>query len=112
MAVGTDQVRAGGGRRGQVRRGEVRRGSPVRARGGTPTGPRDRGPGQPHRRQVARLPVDAQAEYERIVNSAAAEVALSRQRAIDEAAERMGEIVLDAVERIIGARSTTRPTAT
>lgn len=44
----------------------------------------------------------AQAEYERIVNSAAAEVALSRQRAIDEAAERMGEIVLDVVERIIG----------
>ena len=43
-----------------------------------------------------------QAEYERIVNSAAAEVALSRQRAIDEAAERMGEIVLDVVERIIG----------
>ena len=44
----------------------------------------------------------AQAEYERIVSSAAAEVALSRQRAIDEAAERMGEIVLVVVERIIG----------
>ena len=45
---------------------------------------------------------NAQAEYERIVNSAAAEVALSRQRAVEEAAERMGALVLDVVERIIG----------
>jgi F-type H+-transporting ATPase subunit b len=43
-----------------------------------------------------------QAEYERIVSSAEAEVALARQRAVDEAASRMGEMVLDVVERIIG----------
>jgi F-type H+-transporting ATPase subunit b len=45
---------------------------------------------------------NAQAEYERIVNSAATEVALARQRAVEEAAERMGELVLEVVERIIG----------
>jgi F-type H+-transporting ATPase subunit b len=44
----------------------------------------------------------AQAEHDRIVNSAATEVALARQRAVEEAAERMGEIVLEVVERIIG----------
>jgi F-type H+-transporting ATPase subunit b len=43
-----------------------------------------------------------QAEYERIVGSAEAEVVLARQRAVEEAANRMGEIVLDTVERIIG----------
>jgi F-type H+-transporting ATPase subunit b len=51
---------------------------------------------------VADARTNAQAEYERIVNSAASEVALSRQRAVEEAAERMGELVLDVVERIIG----------
>jgi F-type H+-transporting ATPase subunit b len=45
---------------------------------------------------------NAQAEHDRIVNNAATEVALARQRAVEEAAERMGEIVLDVVERIIG----------
>jgi F-type H+-transporting ATPase subunit b len=45
---------------------------------------------------------NAQAEYDRIVNSAATEVALARQRAVEEAAERMGELVLEVVERIIG----------
>jgi F-type H+-transporting ATPase subunit b len=44
----------------------------------------------------------AQAEHDRIVNNAAVEVALARQRAVEEAAERMGELVLDVVERIIG----------
>lgn len=44
----------------------------------------------------------AQAEYERIVGNAEAEVALARQRAVEEAANRMGEIVLDTVERVIG----------
>jgi F-type H+-transporting ATPase subunit b len=44
----------------------------------------------------------AQAEYERIVTSAEAEVALARQRAVDEAAARLGEMVLEVVERIIG----------
>jgi len=42
-----------------------------------------------------------QAEFERIVGSAEAEVALARQRAVDEAANRLGEIVMDVVERVI-----------
>ena len=49
--------------------------------------------------------VDAQArgeaEFERIVGSAEAEVALARQRAVEEAANRMGEIVMDVVEQVI-----------
>jgi F-type H+-transporting ATPase subunit b len=45
---------------------------------------------------------NAQGEYDRIVANAGTELALARQRAIDEAAGRMGEIVLDVVERIIG----------
>jgi F-type H+-transporting ATPase subunit b len=49
--------------------------------------------------------VDAQArgesEYERIVGNAEAEVALARQRAVEEAANRLGEIVMDVVERVI-----------
>jgi F-type H+-transporting ATPase subunit b len=44
----------------------------------------------------------AQVEYERIVANADAEVNLARQRAVDEAAGQMGELVLDVVERIIG----------
>jgi len=43
-----------------------------------------------------------QAEYERIVASAEAEVALARQRAVEEATNRMGDIVLDTVELVIG----------
>jgi F-type H+-transporting ATPase subunit b len=43
-----------------------------------------------------------QAEYERIVGSAEAEVALARQRAVDEAANRVGEMAMDVVERVIG----------
>jgi len=46
--------------------------------------------------------VSAQSEYERIVGNAQAEVALSRQRAVEEAATQMGEIVMDVVERVIG----------
>ena len=42
-----------------------------------------------------------QTEYERIVASAEAEVALARQRAVEEAANRLGEIVMDLVERVI-----------
>jgi F-type H+-transporting ATPase subunit b len=42
-----------------------------------------------------------QAEFERIVGNAAAEVALARQRAVEEAADRLGEIVMDVVERVI-----------
>jgi F-type H+-transporting ATPase subunit b len=49
--------------------------------------------------------VDAQArgeaEFERIVGSAEAEVALARQRAVEEAANRLGEVVMDVVERVI-----------
>ena len=43
-----------------------------------------------------------QSEYERIVGNAEAEVALARQRAVEEAANRMGEVVMDLVERVIG----------
>ena len=42
-----------------------------------------------------------QSEYERIVGSAEAEVALARQRAVEEAANRLGETVMDVVERVI-----------
>ena len=44
----------------------------------------------------------AQAEYDRIVANADAEVAIARQRAVEEAAQRMGEIVLEVVEKIVG----------
>lgn len=43
-----------------------------------------------------------QSEYERLVTSANAEVALARQRALEEAAQRLGELVVEVVERIIG----------
>jgi F-type H+-transporting ATPase subunit b len=43
-----------------------------------------------------------QAEFHRILVNAETEVALARQRAVEEAAGRMGEIVLDTVERVIG----------
>jgi F-type H+-transporting ATPase subunit b len=42
-----------------------------------------------------------QTEYERIVGNAETEVALARQRAVDEAANRLGQIVMDVVERVI-----------
>jgi len=42
-----------------------------------------------------------QAEFERIVGNAEVEVALARQRAVEEAANRLGEIVMDVAERII-----------
>ncbi|MBW4029289.1 MAG: F0F1 ATP synthase subunit B [Acidobacteria bacterium] len=43
-----------------------------------------------------------QAEYERIVGQANAEVAAARQRAIDEASARIGEIVFDLVAKVVG----------
>ena len=43
-----------------------------------------------------------QSEYERLVSSAEAEVRLARQRALEEAAQRLGELVVEVVERIIG----------
>ena len=45
-----------------------------------------------------------QTEYERIVGSAEAEVALARQRAVEEAASRLSEITMDVVERVIGRK--------
>ncbi len=43
-----------------------------------------------------------QAEYERIVGNAETEVGLVRQRAVDEAASKMSEIVMEVVEQVIG----------
>jgi len=43
-----------------------------------------------------------QAEYERIVAAAQSEVATARQRAIDEASAKIGEIVFDLVTKIVG----------
>lgn len=43
-----------------------------------------------------------QAEYERIVASAQTEVNAIRQRAIDEASGRIGEVVFDLVNKIVG----------
>ncbi|HEY1826878.1 MAG TPA: F0F1 ATP synthase subunit B [Acidimicrobiales bacterium] len=45
-----------------------------------------------------------QAEFERIVGSAEAEVALARQGAVDEAANRVGEMAMDVVERVVGRK--------
>ena len=43
-----------------------------------------------------------QAEYERIVAQANAEVASARQHAIDEASAKIGEIVFDLVAKVVG----------
>ena len=43
-----------------------------------------------------------QVEYDRIVANAEAEVSLARQRAVDEAADQLGTIVMGVVERVIG----------
>jgi F-type H+-transporting ATPase subunit b len=43
-----------------------------------------------------------QAEYDRIVAQANAEVASARQRAIDEASAKIGEIVFDLVAKVVG----------
>jgi F-type H+-transporting ATPase subunit b len=57
-------------------------------------------------RTAEQVRIDAQSrgesEYERIVGSAEAEIDLARQRAVEEAAARMGEIVMEVVERVIG----------
>jgi F-type H+-transporting ATPase subunit b len=44
----------------------------------------------------------AQEVYDRIVASADAEVAVARQAAVDDVANRVGEIVLAAAERVVG----------
>jgi F-type H+-transporting ATPase subunit b len=43
-----------------------------------------------------------QAEYDRIIANANAEVDTARQRAIDEASARIGEVVFDLVNQIVG----------
>lgn len=43
-----------------------------------------------------------QAEYDRIVSTAHLEVAAARQRAIDDASGRVGEIVFDLVTKVVG----------
>jgi F-type H+-transporting ATPase subunit b len=43
-----------------------------------------------------------QAEYDRIVGAAAGEVTAVRQRAIDEASARIGEVVFELVTKIVG----------
>ena len=43
-----------------------------------------------------------QTEHERIVGAAEADVALARQRAVEDAANRLGEIAMDVVQRVIG----------
>ena len=43
-----------------------------------------------------------QAEFERIVGGAEADVALARRRAVEDAANRVGEIAMDVVARVIG----------
>jgi F-type H+-transporting ATPase subunit b len=57
-------------------------------------------------RTAEQVRVDAQArgqsEYDRILGNAEIEIDLARQRAIEEAAARMGEIVMEVVERVIG----------
>ncbi|HSZ37290.1 MAG TPA: F0F1 ATP synthase subunit B [Acidimicrobiales bacterium] len=57
-------------------------------------------------RTAEQVRTDAQArgqsEYERIVGNAEVEIGLARQRAVEEAASRMGEVVMEVVERVIG----------
>jgi F-type H+-transporting ATPase subunit b len=43
-----------------------------------------------------------QAEFDRIVGGAEAEVAVARQHALEDAANRLGEIAMDVVKRVIG----------
>jgi F-type H+-transporting ATPase subunit b len=57
-------------------------------------------------RTAEQVRTDAQArgqsEYERIVGNAEEEIDLARQRAVEEAASRLGELVMEVVERVIG----------
>lgn len=56
-------------------------------------------------RTAERLAADAhtrgEQEYERLLSSAEEQVRLARQRALEEAAQRLGDVVVDVVERII-----------
>ncbi|HEX4220317.1 MAG TPA: F0F1 ATP synthase subunit B [Acidimicrobiales bacterium] len=51
---------------------------------------------------LASRQAQAQAEYERIVHSAEAEVAQARQAAVEQLTARVGEIIIAAAERVIG----------
>jgi F-type H+-transporting ATPase subunit b len=57
-------------------------------------------------RTAEQVRIDSQArgqgEYDRIVSSAEAQIELERQRAVEESAARLGQIVMDVVERVIG----------
>lgn len=57
-------------------------------------------------RTAEQVGIDAQArgqsEYDRMLAAAEAEVRLARQRALEDAAARLGELVVDVVERVIG----------
>lgn len=57
-------------------------------------------------RTAEQVSADAQArgqsEYDRLLGAAEAEMRLARQRALEEAAGRLGELVVEVVERIIG----------
>jgi len=57
-------------------------------------------------RTAEQVSTDAQArgqsEHDRLLAAAEAEVRVARQRALEEAASRLGELVVDVVERIIG----------
>jgi F-type H+-transporting ATPase subunit b len=44
----------------------------------------------------------AQAEHDRIVGTAEADVQVARQRAVDEAAARLGEVVIEVVGKVLG----------
>lgn len=44
----------------------------------------------------------AQAEYDRIVGAAVGDIAAARQRAVEEASTRLGEVVVSAVTKIVG----------
>lgn len=44
----------------------------------------------------------AQREYDRIVADAEQDIRLARQRALEDAAQRLGELVVDVVERVVG----------
>ncbi|MHB1517973.1 MAG: F0F1 ATP synthase subunit B [Acidimicrobiales bacterium] len=51
---------------------------------------------------VTAAQIRAQAEYDRIVQSADAEVTVARQAAVEEVTTKVGEIVLAAAERVLG----------
>lgn len=57
-------------------------------------------------RTAEQVAVDAQerghAEYERLVTAATREIELARQRALEEASNRLGQVVMEVVERVIG----------